>query len=249
MTVAENLNLGKKEGYQVKLPNFEGPLDLLLYLIKKEEIDIYDIPIAIITRQYLEYIELMRELDLEVAGEFILMAATLIRIKVKMLLPGNTEEEEIEEDPRAELVRQILEYKRFKEVAESLTDRETEQRRLFPRSYFEWEKKYEKKEVVLKDATMFDLLTAFKYALDHIPKTTVHKIGPTGPTIENQIQFLLKLLEKKDHICFRELISELKERITIVVTFVAILELIRTHRILVQQVSIFGEIWISRKAA
>ncbi len=192
----------------------------------------------------------MRELDLEVAGEFILMAATLIRIKVKMLLPRNVEEEEgEEEDPRAELVRQILEYKRFKEVAESLTDLETQQRRLFPRSYFEWEKKYEKKEIILQDVTMFDLLTAFKYVLDHIPKTTVHEVGPTGPTIEEQIQFLLKLLEKKERICFKELMSELKERITIVVTFVAILELIKTHRILVQQASIFGEIWISRKAA
>ena len=135
----------------------------------------------------------MRELDLEVAGEFILMAATLIRIKVKMLLPRNVEEEEgEEEDPRAELVRQILEYKRFKEVAESLTDLETQQRRLFPRSYFEWEKKYEKKEIILQDVTMFDLLTAFKYVLDHIPKTTVHEVGPTGPTIEEQIQLLLK---------------------------------------------------------
>lgn len=176
------------------------------------------------------------------------MAATLIRIKVKMLLPKDTEEEE-EEDPRAELVRQILEYKRFKEVAESLTDMETQQRRLFPRSYFEWEKKYEKKEIVLKDVTMFDLLTAFKYVLDNIPKTTVHEIGPAGPTIENQIQFLLNLLEEKGRICFRELMSELKKRVAIVVTFVAILELIRTHRIIVQQVSIFGEIWISKKAA
>ena len=219
-------------------------------MIKKEEIDIYDIPIAAITKQYLEYIELMRELDLEVAGEFILMAATLIRIKVRMLLPKNVEEEEgEEEDPRAELVRQILEYKRFKEVAESLNELETQQRRFFPRSYFEWEKRYEKKEVVLKDVTMFDLLTAFKYVLDHIPKTTVHQVGPTGPTIEEQIQFLLKLLEKKERICFNELMAELKERVAIVVTFVAILELIRTHRILVRQASLFGEIWILRKAA
>ena len=223
-------------------------MDLLLYLIKNEEVDIYDIPIAEITRQYLAYVELMRELDLEVAGEFILMAATLIRIKVSMLLPRREEEGEEEEDPRVELVRQLLEYKRFKEVAESLSSMEERQRRVFSRSDFEWGKAYleEAGEEVLHEVTLFDLLTAFKVVLDHMPRVTVHEVSGVGVTLEEQIAYLLSVLRDRERISFWELMSELKERVVIVVTFMAILELIRTHRILVQQVSVFGEIWILR---
>lgn len=234
------------------MPNFEGPLDLLLYLIRKEEIDIYDIPIASITKQYLEYIDLMRELDLEIAGEFILMAATLIRIKVQMLLPKPALEEELEEeDPRAELVRQLIEYKRFKEVAETIAEREAEQRRLFPRSYFNWTKTFDKEEIpgdeLLKDVTMFDLMTAFKSVLDNMPQITTHEVSTIGVTIDDQIEFMMAQISKKERIGFTEIMSQLKERIVVIVTFMAILELIRTHRIRVQQASVFSEIWISRK--
>jgi segregation and condensation protein A len=234
--------------YQVRLSNFEGPLDLLLYLIKKEEIDIYDIPIATITKQYLEYIEVMQELDLEVAGEFILMAATLIRIKVRMLLPRNVEEgEEEEEDPREVLIHQLLEYKRYKEVAESLMEMEDHQRRLFPRSYFDWQEAYRTKEIILKEVSLFDLITAFKFALEHMPKETFHEVGAIGPTLEDQMAFLSNLLKEKERVTFTEIVDQLKERITVVVTFVAILELIRTHRIVVRQMSVFGDIWIIRR--
>jgi segregation and condensation protein A len=194
----------------------------------------------------------MRELDLEVAGEYILMAATLIRIKVRMLLPRDTEEEEEqEEDPRAELVRQLLEYRRFKEIAEHLTEMEARQRRLFPRSYFDWGKKFGNEdetldEGTLKDVAFFDLLTAFKTALDNMPKVTVHEVGTMAATVEDQIEFLLYRLQEKERIGFGELMAQLKERVTVVVTFMALLELIRTHRIRVQQASVFGEIWISR---
>ncbi|MCI0447359.1 segregation/condensation protein A, partial [bacterium] len=123
--------------YRVKLEAFEGPLDLLLFLIKKSEVDIYDIPIADITQQYLEYLEIITQLDLEGAGDFILVAATLIRIKAQMLLPKPPlEEGEEEEDPRAELVRRLLEYQRFKEVAVQMSDLENHQRLLFPRAFF-----------------------------------------------------------------------------------------------------------------
>jgi len=194
----------------------------------------------------------MRELDLEVAGEFILMAATLIRIKVRMLLPRDLEEEEEpEEDPRAELVRQILEYKRFKEVAESLTEMETRQRRLYPRSYFDWEKKTGEEDVtseeeILKDVTLFDLLTAFKTVLYNMPKLTPHEVGTIGVSVEDQIEFLMSRLQEKQRIGFGDLMDQLKERVIVVVTFMALLELIRTHRIRVQQASVYGEIWISR---
>ena len=181
------------------------------------------------------------------------MAATLIQIKVRMLLPRPVDEEgEEEEDPRAELVRQILEYKRFKDVAESLLDMEAQQRRLFPRSFFGWAKKYhEKKDVtgeeLLKDVTLFDLLSAFKLALDNMPKVTTHDVGSVGVTIEDQIEYILKRLRDKERLGFQDIMNHFKERIMIVVTFMAILELIRTHRIRIQQASVFGEIWISRR--
>jgi segregation and condensation protein A len=242
------LEFESQDAYRVRLPNFEGPLDLLCFLIKKEELDIYDIPIALITRQYLEYINLMRELDLEVAGEFILMAATLIQIKVKMLLPRQPEEGEEEEDPRADLVRQLLEYRRYKEVAESLVSIEDRQSRIFHRSYFEWQKPFRTKEVVLKDMTMFDLLAAFKDVLDNAPKASYHEVQPIGTTIEEQADRILKSLEGRDHVLFRDLVTAVPERMVMVVTFIAILELIKRKRIMVRQADIFGEIWISPRS-
>jgi segregation and condensation protein A len=242
------LDLELQDAYRVRLPNFEGPLDLLCFLIKKEELDIYDIPIALITRQYLEYINLMRELDLEVAGEFILMAATLIQIKVRMLLPRAPEEGEEEEDPRADLVRQLLEYRRYKEVAESLVTMEDRQSRIFHRSYFEWQKPFRSREIVLKDMTLFDLLSAFKDVLDNAPKTSYHEVQPIGATIEEQAELILKSLENRDHVLFRDLMTAVKERIIMVVTFIAILELIKSKRIVVRQADVFGEIWISMRS-
>jgi len=184
----------KNDSYKVRLENFEGPLDLLLHLIRQQEVDIYDIPIAEVTKQYLEYVDLMRELDLEVAGEFILMAATLIQIKVRMLLPREGPDEEgEEEDPRAELVRQLLDYQRFKEVSEDLGEKEDNRRRYFTRSYFEREKQYEEKEIILKDLNLFDLLTAFKTALDNAPRVDSHTVTTVIVTIEDQI----KLIEER----------------------------------------------------
>lgn len=193
----------------------------------------------------------MRELDLEVAGEFILMAATLIQIKVRMLLPRHDmEEEESEEDPRTELVRQLLEYKRYKEVAEIFMDIESLQRRFFPRACFDWEREITKSEIVeedeiLKDISLFDLLTAFKKVLDNMPKITSHNMSMPSVGIEDQIGFLLKAMSKKKRIAFSELLGQLKDRIVIMVTFIALLEMIRTHKIRIHQASVFGEIWIS----
>jgi len=223
---------------------------LLLHLIRQHEVDIYDIPIAEITRQYLEYIDLMRELDLEIAGEFILMAATLIQIKVRMLLPrDNVEEEGEEEDPRAELVRQLLDYQRFKEVSEELYQKENTRRRIFTRAYFEWEKQYEEKEIVLKDLTLFDLLTAFKSALDKAPKVDTHTVTTVVVTIEDQIAYIEQKLSENQRIIFGELMAEFKERIVIIATFLAILHLIRDNKIRVQQASLFSEIYILKRSA
>jgi segregation and condensation protein A len=192
-------------------------------------------------------VELMRELDLEVAGEFILMAATLIQIKVKMLLPRAPEEEAEEEDPRADLVRQLLEYRRYKDVAESLQSYEERQSRVFHRSYFEWQKPYRQKEVVLKDMTMFDLLSAFRDVLSNMPKVRYHEVKPIGVTIEEQIDYVLNGIGDKDHVLFRDLLAPITERIILVVTFMAILELIKAKRISVRQSDVFGEIFIMRR--
>jgi len=242
----------KKDNYKIQLPIFEGPLDLLLYLIKKEEINIYDIPIAKITKQYLETIELMKELDLEIAGEFILMAATLIQIKVRMLLPKEIDTTEEEEDPRAELVRKLLDYKRFKEVAESLTSIEERQRRYFPHSNFDWAKSYTQvqgvsNEELLKDISLFDLFKAFKIALDNAPKVTTHEVHTINITVDEQIDFLINELEIKKRLAFSDLMEKLNERAVIIVTFIAILELIKNHKIIVQQAESFGELWIIKR--
>jgi segregation and condensation protein A len=192
-------------------------------------------------------VELMRVLDLEVAGEFILMAATLIQIKVKMLLPRAPEEETEEEDPRADLVRQLLEYRRYKDVAESLQTFEDRQSRVFHRSYFEWQKPYRQKEVVLKDMTLYDLLSAFKDVLENMPKVRYHEVKPIGVTIEEQIDYVLNGIGDKDHVLFRDLMAPILERIIMVVTFMAILELIKAKRICVRQSGVFGEIFIARR--
>lgn len=241
----------KKEGYQIKLSNFEGPLDLLLYLIKKNEIDIYDINVSQITKQYLEYIELMKILDLEIAGEFILMAATLIRIKAKMLLPKDPDATEDEdEDPRTDLVKQLLEYKRFKEVADDLSDKEDNQRRLYARRYFEVEKQYVKEfddtADLISDISLFDLLSAFKYALENRPVETTHQVGEVGATVEEQINYVIGYLEEHDRVTFVDLVKPLKTRLMLIVTLMAILELIKTHRLKVQQAQIFGDIYITK---
>ncbi len=171
--------------YRVKLQNFEGPLDLLLFFIKRDELDIYDIPIAKITKEFLEYTQLMRMLDLEVAGEFIVMASTLMHIKVRMLLSKPGEEEEVE-DPRAELVRRLLEYKRYKELAFSFSQMEAEQSNYFYREYFKDDAKDlgTGEDGALKDVSVFHLIAAFKHAIEHMPKKTYHDIERINVTIE-----------------------------------------------------------------
>ena len=164
--------------YRVKLQTFEGPLDLLLFFIKRDELDIYDIPISKITKEFLEYLHFLQELDLEVAGDFIVMAAELMQIKVRMLLPKAPGEEE-EEDPRAELVRRLLEYKRFKEASAVLSKLEDESVKLFYRQDFHSDPKkvaLEDQEESLKNVTMFNLIASFKKVLDSVPQKIYHDV-------------------------------------------------------------------------
>jgi segregation and condensation protein A len=240
--------------YRVKLSNFEGPLDLLLFLIKKNEVDIYDIPIAEITRQYLEYVAILQMLDLEGAGDFILLAATLIRIKAQMLLPKTPEEgEEEEEDPRQELVRRLLEYQRFKEVAGQLADLEVNERQFFSRGYLE----ADLENADLSDwtdfvressgnASLFDLMAVFKQVLMRIPKEIQHKVERIPITVEEQIDYILQELEINQQMLFLSLLERLPSKIYMIVTFIALLEMIRRGLVVATQSGPFGEIWIRK---
>ena len=215
--------------YRVRLQTFEGPLDLLLFFIKRDELDIYDIPISKITKEFLEYLHLLQELDLEVAGDFIVMAAELMQIKVKMLLPRGPGEEE-EEDPRAELVRRLLEYKRYKEASTILATLEHEQTKLFYRKDFHSDAKtitLEDQEESLKDITMFNLISAFKRVLDSVPKKVYHDIELLNVTIDEQMSFIADVFRLKDEITFFELVSHMTEKIRIIVTIIAMLEMVK----------------------
>lgn len=228
--------------YQIKLPVFEGPLDLLLYLIKKNEVDVYDIPIADIVHQYLEYLELMKILDLDIAGEFIEMAATLMLIKVRMLLPRYTDQgEEIIEDPRRDLVEQLLEYQRFKEAGTQLGELEYRRRQYFARPARPPETVAPHEES-FEDVSLFDLLTAFKRALDNMPRVTVHQVNIIKVTIEDQVDFLFRQIGEKPYALFRDLVKPLRHRMELIVTFIALLDLMRLKFLTAKQTDIFGEI-------
>lgn len=224
--------------YRVQLKNFEGPLDLLLFFIKRDELDIYDIPISYITEQFFEFIQLMEELDLDVASEFILMASMLMSIKAKMMLPREQDEfEELDEsDPRYELVQKLLEYKRYKEMAEKMADMDEDTRKVYMRGSVEADE-VEKQATgeALKDVTMFDLIGAFQKVLTDIKKQRiVHRVEKMQYTIEQQSEYVLTLLQKKGRSSFAGLCTHLKTKVAVVVTFLAVLEMIKE-----QQVNLF----------
>ena len=237
--------------YKIKLEIFEGPLDLLLYLVKKDHLNIYDIPIAQVTEQYLKYIELMRLLDLNIAGEFLVMAATLMQIKSKMLLPAEeAAAAEEEEDPRAELVRRLLEYEKFKEVAETLRQREAGQQEVFKRPKSE-ANKIDARDAgeVYFEASIFDLISAFTKALEEVPKDLFYEVIKDEFTIEGKVHEILHLMMVESRKGVAELFAKAKHKIEIIVTFLAILELIRLKEIVILQKGLFGEIEIMRNEA
>ncbi|MCX5678491.1 MAG: segregation/condensation protein A [Candidatus Omnitrophica bacterium] len=233
--------------YKVKLEVFEGPLDLLLYLIKKEEVDIYDIPIAKITDQYLEYMELMQLLDLTIAGEFLVMAATLMHIKSKLLLPPDETESESEEeqDPRAELVKRLLEYKKFKEAAAELAQKESHQKHFYARvgSGINMDELPASKDEFL-EASLFDLITAFTKVLRDIPKEMFHRIIKDEFTVSEKIHDILHMLVDHKKVIFTDLFKAAKNKTEIITIFLAILELIKIREVSIIQHAPFGEIEI-----
>ncbi len=231
-------------GLHFKLPIFEGPLDLLLHLIKENKIDIYDIPIADITRQYLGYLEAMKELNLEIAGEFIVMAATLIYIKSKMLLPPDEKQaEEQIEDPRTELVQRLLEYQAFKDASSSLREKENIWKNIFRRTPPEAQDFENEPGMLLFEASLFDLVSAFKNLLIKTPEQII-EITRETLTVSDKINYIMEKLEGKDGIKFEEFFEQGLTRITLIVTFLAILEIIRLGLIKAYQEKTFGSIWI-----
>jgi len=234
--------------YTIKLLNFEGPLDLLLFFIKRDELDIYDIPIARITKEFLEYIHYMQHLDLEIAGEFLVMAAELMQIKVRLLLPPEPGEEE-ETDPRTHLVQRLVEYKRFKEMSEEMKKHEDEQMKVCYRGYRSADEHVVEEETsddLIRDVTFFDLIASFKFAMDRMPKKFIHEIEKINVTVEEQITYIEDFFSRRSEATFYEMVKEFKERIRVIITFLALLEVIRSKKLIIRQLQPFGELSIMR---
>ena len=227
----------------IKLERFEGPLDLLLHLIKRDEVDIYDIPISHITQQYLAYIELIRALDLDIAGEFLVMAATLMRIKAKMLLPlPAVGEEEDEGDPREELVQRLIEYRQFKEAANTLKLKEAERRLMFERGMIPGED--EAGPLPLAPATLFDLLDALNRVMSRVPQEQLYEVEGDQYDIEDKIAMIVNTLTDRRSLSFTELLIQCRGRSEMIVTFMALLEMIKQGQARVIQADNFSDITI-----
>lgn len=236
--------------YKLRLDIFEGPLDLLLYLIRKNELDICEIAISEITDQYLEYIKIMKELDLDIVGDFLVMAATLMQIKSRQLLPPDPEgiEQQEEEDPADELVRRLLEYKRFKEAAGHLHEKAEDRKNLFSRIVDEEvmnEIRDDATEVYF-EANLFDLITAFNRALAEKPKKVMYEVVKEEWTVEAKVHDILHMLVEKPSINLNDVFKKATHKREIVVTFIAVLELIKQREVKIIQLEMFGNIEVVR---
>ncbi len=229
--------------YRIRLQSFEGPLDLLLFFIKRDELDIYDIPISRITKEFIEYLHLLEQLDLEVAGDFILMAATLMQVKVRMLLPREVDAKGEEIDPRADLVKALLEYKRYKEMSEELSFSEANQRNYNYRSNYKHDSKETPNdfEALLKNLTIYDLMKAFKKVLMDKPAEPVHQIKKFNVTIDEQINYITSKLVDKHEVSFVELMLDMDDKFRIVVTFIAMLEMVKNGTIGLKESGILND--------
>jgi segregation and condensation protein A len=235
--------------YKVKFEVFEGPLDLLLYLIKKEEVDIYEVNLTQLATQFIEYIETLRMLDLEIAGEFLVMAATLMYIKSRELLPvdqqAQVEGEEEGEDPRWELIRQLVEYKKFKDAAAQLQALEARQEDVFPRTPGKLE--FAAESLTRPEASIFDLVNAVNVVLKRFSRLDDRRdIFEDKWTVSEKIEHLMRVLSERPSVRFSELFEGVTSRSEVVVTFLALLELIRLKQITAVQREPFGEIEICR---
>jgi segregation and condensation protein A len=233
---------------RIQLPVFEGPLDLLLHLIRKNEIDIHDIPIAPITRQYMEYLDLMRELNLDVAGDFMVMAATLIHIKSKMLVPVAPTEaaEEAAGDPRDELVQRLLEFERYKEAAGVLHQKAEIRAATWTRPDAAVPVFVDETGEPVLEAGLFDLIAAFKELLERRKILLAHEVGAPGKSVEQRSDELMALIPQGGSLDFMELFASCESKQDMIVTFLALLELVRLKRVKVYQRGVFAPIRVFR---
>lgn len=239
-----------KPMYEVKIDAFEGPLDLLLYFIRRDEVDIYDISVAEIAQQYIEYIDMMQMLDLDVAGEFLVMAATLLQMKSEAMLPSGVAVDY--EEPmmtREELVRQLLEYKKFKDAASVLSKKQEDQQNLYARSFVEpGLHNFDMKEFRI-NATLFDLLSAFRTVLQGVPDEQLTGLREEAFTVQQKIEEIMGGFKENKRLEFSSLFSSVSSRLEIIVTFLAILELIKMGRIIARQAQLFSKLWLYERTA
>ena len=235
--------------YKVQLNNFEGPIDLLLYFIRRDELDIYDIPISEITREFVRTVEEWKKIHLHVAGDFIVMASTLMRIKAKLLLPRPELDDEGEIiDPRTELIQQLVEYKRFKNAAELLGNLSSERELNFPRqlepSLEEDFQNFE--ENIIMNASLYDLAKVFKNAIDNMPVVSQFELSRDPVKLEDQKSFIFKHFDGEGRLRFSAILTKLNTRMKVVVTFLAILDLVREGICSIIQDEIFGELELQK---
>ena len=232
--------------FNIKLENFEGPLDLLLYFIKRDKIDIYDIPITKITNEYISVIDEAKELDVSIAGEFLLMASILLRIKTQMLIPRQIDQETLDiDDPRIDLVSQLIEYKKYKNVAHKLKNLHFENKNIFFRSTANviYDKSHNVSDY-LNEVTLFDISKIFKEAIDNAPSKDTYEIYKELVSLKDQKNYILKSFEKKKVVSLKNLVKNLRTKIEIIVTFLAMLEMIRQSEIICFQKQNFDDIEI-----
>jgi segregation and condensation protein A len=231
--------------YQVKLENFEGPMDLLLYFIRRDELDIYDIPIGQITKDFVDMIEEWKRMNMLIAGEFIVMAASLMRVKAKMMIPRpELDDEGVIIDPRTELMQQLIDYKRFRDAAEMLDSIAGERSHVVPRQ-FEQDIKVldgDKIGALLRDVTLYDLARVFKEAMENRPVMSQFELSREPIRLEQQKEFLFKYFDGDGRLKFSTLLKNLKTRLEIIVTFLAILDLVREGTCTFEQNDVFDDI-------
>jgi len=235
-------NLYVNDEYRVNLDIFEGPLDLLLYLIKKNDLDVYDIPIAFVLEKYMVYLDTLKDLNIDLAGEFLLMAAELAHVKSKMLLPDEgLDEEAEEEDPRSDLVRRLLEYQQYKEASETLTERSMLSRDVFVPQTPE---RLERSSDGPVEGDIFELVEAFSKMIQKAPPDGFHDIAVDQISVSERIYQIIGMIKKGVTIAIEELMGEDLSRYNIVVTFLALLEMCRLKMVRVYQSATFGQIHI-----
>ena len=232
--------------FNIKLENFEGPLDLLLYFIKRDKIDIYDIPITKITNEYISVIDEAKKLDVSIAGEFLLMASILLRIKTQMLIPRQVDQETLDiDDPRIDLVSQLIEYKKYKNVAHKLKNLHFENKNIFFRSTANviYDKSHNVSDY-LNEVTLFDISKIFKEAIDNAPSQDTYEIYKELVSLKDQKNYIFNSFEKKKVVSLKNLVKNLGTKIEIIVTFLAVLEMIRQSEIICFQKQNFDDIEI-----